>query len=430
MPFDQETRINKLEEIIASPENAVQTGHRITWQGETKTFDVYKIPIDILIYNKYNGRIGTLVKTWEAQHEDLNAENSDHIKIIEKFLWDSKKDRNNTTLKSIAAERQKIPGIVTRDGQIIDGNRRAMILNKIRSDQNTFNPRDHEHANYFNAIILDTDGTEKDIQRLETYYQMGQDEKLDYNPIEKYLKIQELEQNGFTTKEIAVLMNEPVGKVTEWSETMGYMEKYLDNFQYNNMYTMLEKREDQFLTLRKAMKSWNSGRGKADWEPSRTAKGTLENISFDYIRAKTEGKNFRLIGLKSHNGIFNYEKIWKKFANNHKSEIDPISDTQPTIEEERQNNPNADLTDVLNARDAAWYDKIKDNMSKFLGQAESEIRDKRDEDKPQELLERALNALESINENSPNFSADNTFIIELVKTLNKKTYQFKKQLGL
>lgn len=45
-----------------------------------------------------------------------------------------------------------------------------------------------EKCKYFLAIILPDDAEEKDIQQLETIYQMGEDDKLDYNPIEKYLK--------------------------------------------------------------------------------------------------------------------------------------------------------------------------------------------------------------------------------------------------
>ena len=98
MPFDQETRIKRLEEVKNT--NPVQTGNKISWQGETRPFDVFKIPLENLIYNKYNGRIGTLVKTWEAQNEELDPENIEHVKIIEKFLWDSKKDRNAKTLQN------------------------------------------------------------------------------------------------------------------------------------------------------------------------------------------------------------------------------------------------------------------------------------------------------------------------------------------
>ena len=91
-----------------------------------------------------------------------------------------------------------------------------------------------------------------------------------------------------------------------------------------------------------------------------------------------EGK-FSLIGLKSKNGIFNYEKIWKKFSKNHQNEIDSITDQEPSIEEERQSNPNTDLTDIFNARDSRWYELVKNKMKRFSGKL-SEINNKRDED--------------------------------------------------
>ena len=170
---------------------------------------------------------------------------------MKKFLWDSKKDRNSKTLENIASEEQKQPGIVTRDGIIIDGNRRAMLLNRIKNNPHIYNASSHEHANFFNAIILDSDGTPKDVQRLETKYQMGQDEKLDYNPIEKYLKVKTLKKNDFSFEEIASLMNEQKSKVIEWSETMDYMEKYLDNYGYSNIYTMLEKKRRPIFDIKK-----------------------------------------------------------------------------------------------------------------------------------------------------------------------------------
>jgi len=83
----------------------------------------------------------------------------------------------------------------------------------------------------------------REIMRLETTYQMGEDEKLDYNPIEKYLKCQQLIDNNFKPKEIAEMMNEKISKVDEWLEIMGLMDEYLDSLDYSGIYTRLEKRE-------------------------------------------------------------------------------------------------------------------------------------------------------------------------------------------
>ena len=75
------------------------TGVRISYKGSDKVFNVYQIPLKYLVYNPYNGRIGTKVKTFEVNSRKLNPENEEDIKIIEEFLWDSKPDRNKKTLK-------------------------------------------------------------------------------------------------------------------------------------------------------------------------------------------------------------------------------------------------------------------------------------------------------------------------------------------
>ena len=55
MPHNSDVRKNKLAKIQLDEEPR-QTGIKISWQGEVKTFDSYKIPLQYLIYNKYNGR--------------------------------------------------------------------------------------------------------------------------------------------------------------------------------------------------------------------------------------------------------------------------------------------------------------------------------------------------------------------------------------
>jgi hypothetical protein len=155
------------------------TGIRIRYKGEIKEFNAYKIPLEYLIYNKYNGRIGSSVKSYEKQYHEIDAENPKHKEIIEKFLWDSKVERNNTTEKNLVLNGQKRHGIVTADGVIIDGNRRAMLLNRIYANRDEWQKENNvENCQYFISVILPEDADPKEIQRLETTYQMGEDEKL------------------------------------------------------------------------------------------------------------------------------------------------------------------------------------------------------------------------------------------------------------
>ena len=183
--MDAKLRGEEIKKITENESNAYITGVRLRYEGEIQTFNAYKIPLKYLVYNKYNGRIGSAVKSFEVQNHSLNPEKNEDCKIIEKFLWESKEDRNKKTENSLIINGQQQWGIVTADGVIIDGNRRASLLNKIYDKRESIK-HNVDHCEYFIAIVLPNNATKKEIMKLETTYQMGQDEKLDYNPIEKY----------------------------------------------------------------------------------------------------------------------------------------------------------------------------------------------------------------------------------------------------
>lgn len=143
----------KLKEFTDHPEKACRTGIPIVYHGSIITLDAFEIPLEYLVYNPYNGRIGSVVKSYERQNHQLNPEDPDDKRIIEKFLWDSKPEANKKTKERLLKEHQQRHGIVTADGMIIDGNRRASLLNNIMADENIpFNEKGH--CQYFIAIIL------------------------------------------------------------------------------------------------------------------------------------------------------------------------------------------------------------------------------------------------------------------------------------
>ena len=186
----RDLRIKSLAEIQKNQSNIERTGIPITYKGKRQQFNAYKIPLRCLIYNKYNGRISSSVKSYEKQYRELNPEIEEDKKIIEYFLWESKRERNIQTMNSLVESGQQVHGIVTSDGVIIDGNRRAMLLNRIWFERKKWEKEKHnvDECEYFVALILPDNAERKEVMRLETTYQMGDDKKLDYNAIEKYLK--------------------------------------------------------------------------------------------------------------------------------------------------------------------------------------------------------------------------------------------------
>lgn len=96
--MDAITRKTKLEELKRNQLNQAMTGIPLRYKGTTRTEIVWRIPLDYLVYNKYNGRIGSDVLSYEKQNGELDAEKDDDRKIIEKFLYESKVDRNKITM--------------------------------------------------------------------------------------------------------------------------------------------------------------------------------------------------------------------------------------------------------------------------------------------------------------------------------------------
>ena len=378
--MNKETRIQKISEILKQEPYAQK---EIMWQDNLEVMPVYKIPLKYLLYNKYNGRILSRTQSLEAQGKDLDPENENDKKIIEKLLWDSKPDRNKKTLSDLEAHGQKEIGIITRDGIIIDGNRRAMLLNKI------------DKYDYFKAVILPVTLEQNpiEIEKLETSYQMGADEKLGYNPIEKYIKAKNLAKKGITTKEISDWMGETESTIKDYLSVMKTMDDYLDYLQYNGIYTQLDGREDQFINLTKWLNSFYNGSTKAFDGYKEDDVDDLKIIGYDYIRIKYEGKKFRQLahGLKDKH-IFGNKEVWKSFSDKHFEFVEPIMDEEGA--------PNIDTNNIeaaLNARDNGFKVIAKKFLDDNLDEHYTQIRYKQSQNEPKKLVKNATRAIQSIN---------------------------------
>lgn len=393
---------------LQTKKQPAMTGITMTYNGEIRTFDAYRIPLDILVYNPYNGRIGSEVKSYERQHHRLNPENADDIKIIEDFLWRSKISANEATMQSLLKDHQKQYGIVTADGMIIDGNRRASLLNRLWRDPSV-NANDKQHCRFFLAIILPQDADKKEIIRLETTYQMGEEAKLDYNPIEKYLKCGDLIEAGFTESEIADFMNIPKAQVMMYLRVLHLMDDYLESYGYEGIYTQLAN-EDAFQKLDAALRQYSGGGVSGMWDYDIEADvSDLKAIAFDYIRLGIEQTNFRDIirkptGTNPSSSFFACKDIWQDFVDQHFEIVDSAVETP--VQEIIDQNPGADLTKLLRARDNAWIEQVRERMNANYADNKDRLNSRQAAGAPAQLLQKALFALSSVDTTQDTFKHD------------------------
>lgn len=427
--MNKETRIQKIKDVLNTDPTWKE---KIVWKDNLVTMPVYEIPLEYLVYNKYNWRILSRTKSLETQWKEINPEDYDWKKIIEKLLYESNIDRNKRTMSDIEKYWQKKIWIITRDWIIIDWNRRAMILNRI------------EKFNHFRAIILDVTSEQDpiEIERLETSYQMWEDEKLDYNPIEVYLKTSELylklswklyDENDKDEKAIKKIYDW-IGDYksdngVKWVEfrlmVMKVMNEYLDEFWYNGFYTQLDDREEQFRWLTRWLKDyywWTSIKAFDGYNDNDV--DDLKILSFHYIRAKCKNTDFRLIAWgKSKNFHFFWNKeIWTKFIENHFYSITTILDNEDKINLDSDN-----LVRNLWARDEKFTENVDKMLDENFRDAESLLNYNKIKDEPVKLIYDATRAINAINTNSKHFKTEEVW--NQVEVLNWVVLNLLKKSG-
>lgn len=180
--------MNLLEMVAGSMIRKSGETKKLSIPGQTDLFyDVYAIPLEYLYYNNQNGRINTAYKKYKAENGELTPEsgNSRYNEIFEQFISESNESAMKDTLQSIKDKTQQEPGVVLADGRIIDGNRRFTALRKYQAEDGI--------PKTFNAIILPLDAKkktdEKVIKELELDLQLGREERVNYDPIDRIFDV-------------------------------------------------------------------------------------------------------------------------------------------------------------------------------------------------------------------------------------------------
>ena len=361
-----EERKLKIKEI--SEGAPVGTGTKLKYQGEIREFNVYKIPLEFLAYNVENGRISSLVKSYKREHGDLDMTKGTDAQKVAQFLFESSEERNKKTMRDLAQNGQLEPGIITMDGVIVDGNRRASLLRRITESR-------------------EFDQTTK------------ADCKVDYNPIEKYLHTRDMYDKSFSIEQIAEYMGLSSSKEVLLNlEIMELIDSYLDTYGYTGIYTRLPRGcEDDFLKLNIALKKIRSG--KISWIQSDEldeVENDLRLICFDFIRLEEKGDfDFRMLASTASSNFLADEKTWHSFVDSY---YETSADEEESTEEVLNRATNdEEAKRLLNQRDNQWKNNVREHLMDSFRDCKNQLENKKEKDKPSTLLKKAINALSEIN---------------------------------
>ena len=172
---------------------------------QSETLPVYRVPLKYLYYNDNNDRISTEIVRYKTENDSNIPTNREEFnKIFEDLIVKSKPDAIDKTQRSIATRGQDNPGVTLKDGRVVDGNRRFTCLRRIE--------RSTKQEQYFETIILDYDYNSdyKQIKAVELELQMGVDEKVKYDPIDRLFGVYDAirKRKAFTVEEYAALFDD------------------------------------------------------------------------------------------------------------------------------------------------------------------------------------------------------------------------------
>lgn len=143
--------------------------------------------------------------------------------------------------------------VVTADGFLINGNRRAAALRSLLQDDH------HLNANYIRCHVLPFDTTSAEIIRLETELQVAEVFKEDYSWVNRALLIEELyEQHDKNFDVLAALMHRKVEEIKEDFEKIQQLNQLVALSQGEYLHVDFEANESAFDELSQHIKNKNA----------------------------------------------------------------------------------------------------------------------------------------------------------------------------
>ena len=331
---------------------------RIQIDGKVELKNVYRIDINSLYYNDENGRISTFIAEYNATHEEtidrLPFEQYNNV-LMNYVKKSGSKDKFQITKNDIAKNGQLKVGIVLDDGRIIDGNRRFTCLRELYSETNK------EEYKYFECFVLPTPTTNQEktmIKTLELKYQFGEDQREEYNPIDRLVHVYNClvkKPVMFSPEEYRDRVNNQL-KIADIKMAMTkaeIMEEYLEFINKPKRYDIARDEKldgpiQEIATLKKKIKD------KYEWNQAST-------VLYTFLKNKTSGDRTREI-----------RELTKLYTNN-KSKFDEIKEQAFALEMKKSEiNEQQKITDYVSEKQIFEVkekeQKLTSNFNKAVAQ--------------------------------------------------------------
>ncbi len=268
---------------------------------------IERVPINLLRYRKDNGRIASDVLDYEKGQGLLDERDDEAQKLLQKFLEDKDPEKTGVLLKSMEHAGQSEPAIITCDGFLINGNRRRMVLEKLRERH-----KGDEEYESMKVVILpgpdDPGGAPSllEIEKLENRYQLQSEGKSEYYGFDRSLSIKRKMDLGFSLAE--QLQDDPryvratkaeldraVREVErDYLKPLECVDRYLEMFSREGLYHTVSEgpwdREGRWQAFIDYSNTYHRNLANAAWRIEKGIEesdiGAIEDAAFKIIRLR------------------------------------------------------------------------------------------------------------------------------------------------
>lgn len=350
---------------------------KITIDGVTEIYPVYKVALDELFYNDQNDRIATWISKYKSENDGKapSIDNrEEYNNLIEGFIVDSNPDAIKKTQANIELVDQREPGVILNDGRIIDGNRRFTCLRRLNKKNPDFK--------YFETVILDEDieKSAKKIKILELSIQHGEEKKVDYNPIDKLVGIYQdlIETKLLTPEEYRASSNMEASEIKSQMEIATLMVEFLEYINAPKKYFIARD-----LQIYGPLDEVNKLLRKCSTSEE---KEILKNICFGNIVMQPVGDMTRFIrNIKNIRGSAQYDS----YIEDQEELVECVKKSLP-----QDNTSTEKIKDYIKAN-AKIADEMKESMNLHL----FNIKVVETKSRPGQLLDKAISFIDDIDIN-------------------------------
>jgi hypothetical protein len=303
------------------------------------------------------------------------------------MIFDLDRDKTELLKDDLHRKGQMEPGVITNDGVLINGNRRMAVLETLHQQEPT------GKWQYIEVVRLPADTSEADLWKIEAGLQLSKDKVAEYHPVNELLKIKEGMERGLSTGEVAAAMyGWTKEEIEDALARLTLIDDFLEFFGQPENYELIKKvgLHEHFIDIQKRVIAPAKKQPVPKKELARRLQATFALIRA-HIRSQKPGKGER-------KGITHWDirKLDGVFTDVHARDLfmGHLSATK----------------DIKSVPDETVLEDFRDSLDV--------LRMREERDKPLRLVDKAINAIESIDFDAVN-KADPQLVERVIKSLER-----------